>query len=78
MWNKKYIINSDLNNTVTYNMNLTAYVNGNMTKNGTNIRDIVLHPHDEITLIYGKSPNNMPKTFIFPPGYDRILHSYYE
>jgi hypothetical protein len=68
LWNKKYVINSDLNYTVTDNMNLTAYVNGTMIKNGTNIRDIVLHPHDEIALIYGKSPNNIPKTFVFPSG----------
>ena len=68
LWNKKFVINSDLNYTVTDSMNLTAYVNGTMIKNGTNIRDIVLHPHDEIALIYGKSPNNIPKTFVFPPG----------
>ncbi len=68
LWNKKFVIDSDLNYTVTNNMNLTAYINGDMIKNGTNIRDIVLHPHDEIALIYGKSPNNIPKTFIFPPG----------
>ena len=70
LWNKKFVIviDSDLNYTVTDNMNLTAYINGDMIKNGTNIRDIVLHPHDEIALIYGKSPNIIPKTFVFPLG----------
>ena len=68
LWNQKFAINSDINQTVADNKNLTAYVNGNMIKNGTQIRDIVLHPHHEITLIYGKSPNNIPKTFVFLPG----------
>jgi hypothetical protein len=68
LWKKKFVISSVLNNKVTNNINLTAYVNGNMIENGTNIRDIVLHPHDEIALIYGKSPNNIPKMFVFPPG----------
>jgi hypothetical protein len=68
LWNQKFAINSDINRTVTDNKNLTAYVNDNMIKNGTHIRDIVLHPHDEINLIYGTSPNNIPKTFVFPPG----------
>jgi len=68
LWNQKFAINSDINQTVADNKNLTAYVNGNMIKNGPHIRDIVLHSHDEITQIYGKSPNNIPKTFVFPPG----------
>ncbi|MGA9844677.1 MAG: hypothetical protein WBQ25_20440 [Nitrososphaeraceae archaeon] len=36
------------------------YINGNKLPTGTNYRDVKLHAHDEIALVYGTPPANMP------------------
>ena len=43
------------------------YVDGNKLPNGTNYRDVKLHAHDEIVLIYG-TPSNIPSKYDFPQG----------
>src|ERR671933_1807651 len=44
------------------------YINGNKLPNGTNYRDVKLHAHDEIALIYGTPPANIPSKYEFPEG----------
>jgi hypothetical protein len=44
------------------------YINGNKLPIGTNYRDIKLHAHDEITLIYGTPPSHIPSKYDFPEG----------
>jgi hypothetical protein len=44
------------------------YVNGNKLPTGTNYRDVKLHAHDEILLIYGTLPANIPSKYDFPQG----------
>jgi hypothetical protein len=34
----------------------------------TNYRDVKLHAHDEIALIYGTPPANIPSRYDFPQG----------
>jgi hypothetical protein len=43
------------------------YVNGQKVT-GVNYRDIKLHAHDEIALVYGKPPDAIPSGYDFPQG----------
>jgi len=49
---------------------LNVYVNGTKVPSGTNYRDIKLHSHDEIAIIYGTPPPNIPSSYSFPQDYD--------
>jgi hypothetical protein len=44
------------------------YINGNKLPNGTNYKDVKLHAHDQIALIYGTPPTNIPSKYDFPQG----------
>jgi hypothetical protein len=44
------------------------YINGNKLPSDTNYRDVKLHTHDEIALIYGTPPTNIPSKYDFPQG----------
>ncbi|MGD9535424.1 MAG: hypothetical protein AB7V56_16835 [Candidatus Nitrosocosmicus sp.] len=68
IWKQKYALEQLFNNTITDNTGLSVYINGNMQRNGTNYRDIVFHPHDEIAFIYGEPPANIPKKYAFANG----------
>ena len=53
------------NNTNT----LSVFVNGTKVQDGTNYRDIKLHPHDEIAIVYGiMSSATIPSNYDFPQG----------
>jgi hypothetical protein len=69
LWKKK------LNNTQMFdkffNQNDNTpeiYINGSKLAIGTNYRDIKLHAHDEIVLIYGTPPSHIPSRYEFPQG----------
>lgn len=42
------------------------FVNGNLVN--TSMSDTVMHAHDEIVLVYGNVPQNMPSFYQFPEG----------
>ena len=42
------------------------YVNGQVTT--TSLKDTPLHAHDEIVLVYGNPPTNIPSFYQFPEG----------
>ena len=44
-----------------------VYVNGQKVT-GINYREIKLHAHDEIALVYGKPPDTIPSRYDFPQG----------
>jgi hypothetical protein len=44
------------------------YINGDKLPSGTDYRDVKLHAHDEIVLIYGILPANIPSKYDFPQG----------
>jgi hypothetical protein len=44
------------------------YVNGNKLPSSANYRDVKLHAHDEIVLIYGTLPSHIPSRYEFPEG----------
>jgi hypothetical protein len=48
----------------------TVYINGSKVPSGKNYRDIKLHAHDEIALVYGRppQPDSIPSTYNFPQG----------
>ena len=46
---------------------ISAYVNGNKVNAGIDLRNIKLNEHDEIAIIYGKPPINIPR-YKFSPG----------
>ena len=35
---------------------------------GTNYRDIKIHAHDEVALVYGTPPDDLPSKYDFPQG----------
>ena len=47
-----------------------VYINGSKVPSGINYRDIKLHAHDEIALVYGRppQPDSIPSTYNFPQG----------
>lgn len=47
---------------------LSVYVNGTKVPTGTNYRDIKLHAHDEIAIVYGTRPSSIPFGYSFPQG----------
>jgi hypothetical protein len=44
------------------------YINGNKLSSGTNYRDVKLHAHDEIGLVYGTPPSHITSKYEFPEG----------
>jgi len=42
------------------------YVNGNVVN--TKLKDTLLKAHDEIVLVYGNPPSNIPESYEFPQG----------
>jgi hypothetical protein len=78
IWNEKFSNSQIFNYTTSSggadnnNNTLTVYVNGHKIS-GMNYRDIKLNAHDEIAIVYGKSPTQRPTTTIpsnyaFPKG----------
>jgi hypothetical protein len=51
-----------------YVPNPQIYINGHRLPSATNHRDVKLHAHDEIALIYGIPLANIPSTYEFPKG----------
>jgi len=60
IWKQTLNNNQILNYTSDTNHPISVYVNGTKVSNGTNFRDINIHSHDVIALIYGKDPNVIP------------------
>ena len=59
------------NNTANGQSNTASlvYVNGNKINNpGINYNNVTLNQHDEIAIVYGKSPANIPSTYNFAEG----------
>lgn len=75
VWDKKFgngqirFNNTQIfNYAATGNSPLNVYVNGAKVPNGVNYRDIKLHAHDEIAIVYGTPPSSIPSSYEFPEG----------
>jgi hypothetical protein len=60
IWKQKLSNNQVLNYTADSNHPLNVYINGTKIPNGTDFRNINIHAHDVIAIVYGKSPNIVP------------------
>jgi hypothetical protein len=68
IWSKKLNnSSSDFANIFGGKSTPDVYVNGQKVT-GVNYREIKLHAHDEIALIYGKPPDTIPSSYDFPQG----------
>ena len=55
IWGKKLSNDQIFNYVANANNPLNVYINGTKVSDGTNYRDIKLHAHDEIAIVYGLS-----------------------
>jgi hypothetical protein len=46
----------------------SVYINGSKVPNTINYRDVKITPHQEIAVVYGRPPDNIPSIYDFPPG----------
>ena len=60
IWKQKLSNNQILNHTATATNPLTIYVNGTQVHKSTNYRDISLHAHNVISIVYGPPPKVIP------------------
>ena len=60
IWKQKLSNNRILNHTVTASNPITVYINGTQVSKGTIYKDIPLHAHDVISIVYGKPPKAIP------------------
>ncbi|MFZ0512839.1 MAG: hypothetical protein WAM14_14625 [Candidatus Nitrosopolaris sp.] len=68
IWNKKLNNDQIFNYVANANNPLSVYVNGTKVPNGANYRDIKLHAHDEIAIVYGTPQSTIPSSYKFPEG----------
>jgi hypothetical protein len=55
-------------NTVNAKNAMIVYVNGNKINGNASYRNINLNEHDEVAIIYGKPPINIPSKYGFQQG----------
>jgi hypothetical protein len=60
IWKQKLSNNQILNYTTDSNHPLNVYINGTKVPTEINLRDIDIHAHDVIAIVYGKVPNKVP------------------
>ena len=68
IWGKKLSNDQIFNYVANANNPLNVYINGTKVSDGTNYRDIKLHAHDEIAIVYGTPPSTIPSSYKFPEG----------
>ena len=76
IWNKKLNNDQIFNYVANANNPLTVYVNGTKVPNGTNYRDIKLHAHDEIAIVYVLRHPLYLQVINFHKGYDHLSSLY--
>ena len=68
IWNKKFSNTQIFDNTVNAKNTMSVYVNGNKVNVNADYRNVKLDEHDEIAIVYGKPPINIPSKYDFPKG----------
>jgi hypothetical protein len=69
LWKKKLNNTQVFDNIFNEKSNLPQiYINGNKLPSDTNYSDVKIHAHDEIALIYGTPPPDIPSKYDFPKG----------
>ena len=68
IWNKKFSNTQLLDNVANAKNTLSVYVNGSKVNAGMNYRDVKLNQHDQIAIVYGNAPINIPSKYSFANG----------
>jgi hypothetical protein len=68
IWNKKFSNMGIFDNTVNAKNAMLVYVNGSKMNPDGSYRSINLNEHDEIAIVYGKPPTNIPSKYDFQQG----------
>ena len=68
IWNKTSRNNQIFGDIANGKNTPTVYVNGKKLSSGVNYKDIKLNQHDEIAIVYGKPPANIPSSYNFTEG----------
>jgi hypothetical protein len=68
IWGKKLNNDQIFNYVADANNPLNVYINGTKVPEATNYRDIKLHAHDEIAIVYGTPASTIPSSYKFPEG----------
>ena len=68
IWNKKFSNTQIFNNTFNAKNAMSVYANGNKVNGNADYRNVKLDEHDEIAIVYGKPPINIPSKYDFPKG----------
>jgi len=68
IWGKKLSNGQIFDYVANANNPLNVYINGTKVPDGTNYRDIKLHAHDEIAIVYGTRPSTILPSYKFPEG----------
>jgi hypothetical protein len=68
IWRKKLGSTSTFANVFGGKNILTIYINGSKLPAGTNYKDIKLHVHNEIAIVFGSPPISIPSSYEFPQG----------
>ena len=68
IWNKKFSNTQIFDNIVNGKSTLNVYVNGNKVNPAVNYKEIKLNEHDEIAIVYGTPPSNIPSAYNFAKG----------
>ena len=61
IWKQNLSNNQVLNYTTDITHPLNVYINGTKVSNGTDFRNIHIHAHDVIAIVYGKPPHVIPE-----------------
>jgi hypothetical protein len=68
IWKKKFSNMQIFDNTVSAKDAMSVYVNGNKVNGDASYRNINLNEHDQIAIVFGKSPTKIPSKYDFQKG----------
>jgi hypothetical protein len=68
IWKKNFSNVQIFDNVANGRNTMSVYVNGNKINGNTDYRNINLNEHDQITIVFGRPPPNIPSTYEFQKG----------
>ncbi len=68
IWKKKFSNVQIFDNIANATNTMSIYVNGTKTNGNTDYRNTNLNEHDQIAIVFGRPPPNIPSTYDFQKG----------
>src|ERR671932_1490790 len=68
IWKKKFSNMQIFDNIANGTNSMSVYVNGNKINGNTDYRNTNLNEHDQIAIVFGRPPPNLPSTYEFQKG----------